>query len=194
MAQYIVYTAEGRKRKTLYGKTRADVTKKLDRPLSDRESGLVFDDKGLTVEEYLDWWLKNSDRDTVRNTTYERYKEIIGLHIAPALGRLELMALTPAHVQGLYRDRLDRGLSAATVQKMHVVLHKALDQPVRWSLVPGNVTDAVKAPRPTPTEIRLLDQKQAKALVEAARGDSFEAHYILAATTGMRQGELLGFK
>jgi integrase len=76
MAQYVVYTAEGRKRKTLLRQTRADVTKKLDRPLSDHESGLVFDDKGLTVEEYLDRWLKNSDRDTVRNTTYERYKEI----------------------------------------------------------------------------------------------------------------------
>lgn len=67
----------------------------------------------------------------MRNTTYERYKEIIGPHRVPALGRLELKALTPAHVQGLYRDRLDMGLSAATVQKMHVVLHKALDQAVR---------------------------------------------------------------
>ncbi len=50
MAQYVVHTAEGRKRKTLYGKTRADVAKKLSTALSDRESGLVFDDKGLTVE------------------------------------------------------------------------------------------------------------------------------------------------
>jgi integrase len=75
-----------------------------------------------------------------------------------------------------------------------ITLKSAVDQAVRWSLVPGNVTDAVKAPRPTPTEIRLLAQKQAKALVEAARGDSFEAHYILTATTGMRQGELLGLK
>jgi integrase len=193
MAQYVVYTAEGRKRKTVYGKTRADVAKKLSRALSDRESGLVFDDKGLTVEEYLDRWLKDSVRDTVRNTTYERYKELIGLHIAPALGR-KLKALTPAHVQGFYRDRLDRNLSAATVQKMHVVLHKALDQAVRWSLVSRNVTDAVKAPRPTPTEIRPLDQKQAKALLEAARGEPFEALYVLAVTTGMRQGELLGLK
>jgi integrase len=194
MAQYVVYTAEGRKRKTVYGKTRADVARKLSRALSDRESGLVFDDKGLTVEEYLDRWLKDSVRDTVRNTTYERYEELIELHIAPALGRLKLKALTPAHVQGFYRDRLDRNLSAATVQKMHVVLHKALDQAVRWSLVPRNVTDAVKAPRPTATERRPLDQKQAKALLEAARGDPFEALYVLAVTTGMRQGELLGLK
>ncbi len=60
--------------------------------------------------------------------------------------------------------------------------------------MPRNVTDAVKAPRPTPGEIRPLDQKQTKALLEAARGDPFEALYVLAVTTGMRQGELLGLK
>jgi integrase len=38
MAQYAVYTAEGRKRKTLYGKTRQEVATKLARALSDREA------------------------------------------------------------------------------------------------------------------------------------------------------------
>jgi hypothetical protein len=34
-AQYTVYTAEGRKRKTIYGKTRAEVGGKLAKALSD---------------------------------------------------------------------------------------------------------------------------------------------------------------
>ena len=63
MAQYAVYTAEGRKRRTIYGKTRAEVAKKLAKALSDREGGLVFDDKGLTVKEYLERWLKDSVRE-----------------------------------------------------------------------------------------------------------------------------------
>jgi integrase len=42
-AQYVVYTAEGRKRKTLYGKTRQEVATKLAKALSDREGGLLFD-------------------------------------------------------------------------------------------------------------------------------------------------------
>jgi len=37
--QYTVYTAEGRKRKTLYGKTRSEVAAKLTKALSDREGG-----------------------------------------------------------------------------------------------------------------------------------------------------------
>jgi hypothetical protein len=51
--QYAVHTAEGRKRKTLYGKTRQEAATKLAKALSDREDGLVFDDGGLTVGKYL---------------------------------------------------------------------------------------------------------------------------------------------
>ena len=69
-------------------------------------------------------------------------------HIKPALGRVKLKSLTPAHVRGLYREKLDSGLSNRTVNYVHVTLHKALKQAVNDGLIPRNVTDAVKAPRP----------------------------------------------
>jgi integrase len=89
---------------------------------------------------------------------------------------------------------LDSELSPATVQKIHVVLHKALSQALKWSLVPRNFTEDVKAPRSVSEEIRPLDKEQAKILLEAAHEDRFEALYVLAVTTGLRQGELLGLK
>lgn len=194
MARYTVQTAEGPKRRTLYGRTRAEVSEKLTKAMADRDTGLVFDAGKLTVGEYLDRWLADSVRDTVRPSTHERHEALIRRHIKPIIGRLKLKALTPAHVQGLYRDRLDNGLSPATVQKIHVVLHKALAQAVRWSLVPRNVTEAVKAPRPAPEEMRPLSQEEARRLLEAAREDRLEALYVLAIHTGMRQGELLALK
>ena len=64
MGQYVVHTADGsRKRRTVYGKTRAEVASKLAKALSQREDGFVFDDGGLTVEKYLGLWLENSVRD-----------------------------------------------------------------------------------------------------------------------------------
>ena len=82
MGQYTVYTAEGRKRRTIYGKTRA----KLAKPLSARDGGLLFDAKNLTLGKYLDSWLKDSVRDTVRLTTYQGYERIVRLHVKPSLG------------------------------------------------------------------------------------------------------------
>ena len=111
IAQYAVYTAEGRKRRTIYGKTRAEVAKKLAKALSDQEGGLVFDDKGLTVKEYLERWLKDSVRGTVKQRTLENYEYAVRLHLVPFLGHLKLKALTPMHVQSLYSSKLDAGLS-----------------------------------------------------------------------------------
>ena len=96
--------------------------------------------------------------------------------------------------QGLYRHKLDSGLSPATVQKIHVVLHKALVQALKWNLIPRNTADAVKAPRPAPEEMRPLSPDEARKLMEAAQGDKLEALYVLAMHTGMRQGELQALK
>jgi integrase len=194
LAQYVVDHSGGRKRKTIYGKTRKEVADKLAKALSDREAGLVFDDEGLTVGGYLDRWLEDSVRDTVRLSTYQGYERIVRLHIKPSLGRLRLKALTPAHVRGLYCERLDSSLAPRMVQLVHVTLHKALEQAVADALIPRNATDAVRPPRPTTKEIRPLDREQARTLLEAAGGERLEALYILALTTGMRQGELLGLK
>ena len=194
MARYTVRTIKGPKRRTVYGRTRAEASAKLAKAMADRDNGLIFDAGSLTVGEYLDRWLSNSVKDTVRERTYERYEEIIRLHIKPALGQLKLKALTPAHVQDFYRDRLDTGLSPATVQKIHVILHKSLSQAVSWSLVPRNVGEAVKAPRPAPKEMQPLSPDEARRLLDTAGGDSLEALYVLAIHTGMRQGELLGLK
>jgi integrase len=125
------------------------VAAKLAKVLSDRIEGIDYDDENMTVGEYLDGWLKSSVRGSVRQSTYDRDANLVTNHLKPALGTVKLKKLSPAHVQGFYRDRLDSGLSASTVHKMHAILHKALARAVVWHMVPRNVTDAVE-PRGRP--------------------------------------------
>ncbi len=195
MARYTVQTATGSKRKALYGKTRSEVAAKLSKALSDREGGLTFDADNVTVGEYLSRWLSDSVRGTVRISTFERHEQIIRAHLTPAFGRTKLKALTPAHVRSLHREKLDAGLAPATVRKIHSTLHKALSQAVADGLIPRNAAD-VKAPRPAPDEMRPLSEAEARTFLDAAReaGDRFEALYVLAITTGLRRGELLGLR
>ncbi len=194
MARYTVQTPTGRKRKTLYGKTRREVDEKLTRAKADRDDGLIFDADNLTVGRYLERWLTDSVRDTVKATTYESYERLIRLHLVPTLGRLKLKNLTTTHVRGLYREKLDHGLSPTSVQRVHALLHKALQQAVNDGLVPRNVTEAVRAPKQSRKEIPTLTREQARAFLEVAKGDRLETLYVLAIHTGLRQGELLGLK
>ncbi len=194
MARYTVHTAKGPKRRTVYGKTRKEAADKLAKVLSDRIEGIDYDDENMTVREYLDRWLKGSVRGSVRQSTYDRDANLVQNHLQPALGGIKLKKLSAAHVQHFYRDRLDSGLSASTVHKMHAILHKALARAVTWHMLPRNVTEAVQSPRPAPKRMRPLSPAEARRLLDTASGDRLEALYILAVTAGMRQGELLALK
>ena len=166
-----------------------DAEKRLGRMREDTDPEVY--DENMTVAAYLDKWLDSS----VRESTFDCYEVICRRHIIPALGRMKLSKLTPVQVQGFYRDKLDSGLASASVHKCHTVLHKALGQAVKWHLIPRNVCDAAKAPRPVPEkEMRTLSPEETRCLLDTVRGDMFEALYVLAITTGMRQGELLGLK
>ncbi len=193
-ARYYVQTANGAKRKVLYGKTRAEARDKLAKALSDRIDGIVYDDENMTLGEYLDVWLKGSVFGSVRQSTYDRDTNLVNNHIKPVLGGLKLKKLNSAQVQSFYRDRLDAGLSDSTVHKMHDILRRGLAQAVKWHLVPRNVAEAAKPPRPAPKEIRALSADEARRLLEAAGEDRLGALYVLAIHTGMRQGELLALR
>jgi len=194
IGQYEVQTPEGKtKRKYVRGKDRKEVASKLAKAIADRDCGLVYDAENMAVGEYLDRWL-DAVRGTVRKRTWQRNEEIVRLHLKPTLGGIKLDKLDALRVQSLYRAKLDSGLSQRTVQIIHTTLHKALKQAVRWLLISRNVTEAVDPPRPSAKEVRPLGVEQVKKLLGAAKGDKVEALYVLAVSTGLRQGELLGLK
>lgn len=166
----------------------------MAKALSERASGIVYDDENITVGEYLDRWLEDVVRGTVRESTFSRDEYLVRNHIKPALERRKLRKLSALDLQRLYRNRVDSGLSGSTVQKIHHVMHKALAQAVRWDLIPRNPADSVTPPTPTLKEMRPLSVPEARRLLEAARGDRLEAFYVLALHIGMRRGELLGLK
>jgi integrase len=191
---YTAQTPDGPKRKYVYGRKYKAVERKLTEAMGDAARGIVVDDKNLTLSKYLDRFLEDVQRGSVRESTYSRDKYLVSNHVRPALGRVKLKNLSAMHLQRLYREKQDAGLSASTVQKIHHVLHKALAQAVRWDLIARNPTDNVKPPTPTPKEMHPLSVQEARRLLDTASGNRLEALYLLAVHTGMRRGELLGLK
>lgn len=186
------FTPDG-KRRYVSAKRKGEAEKALRQAMSDADRGLIFDAGTLTLAEYLDKWLPNI-KGTVRQRTWERYEQIARIHLKPFFGCNKLKDLTPTHVRSLYRQKLDKGSSPRTVQYIHTTLRKALRDAVSDGLIPRNVTDGIKAPKPKKKEINPLDSAQTKMLLSEVRGDRLEALYVLAAHRGLRQGELLGLK
>ncbi len=191
---------------TVHGGKR-EAQRKLAELIHAANEGTYVEPTRVTVAEYLGRWLAHA-RSRVAARTFERYEEIARKHLVPALGGLRLAKLAPMHVQAYYADALahgrrrrkdnhdapDAGLSAQTVKHHHRVLSQALRQAVRWQMLGRNPCDAVQAPRPVRRDMRTLDHAQSAALIKAADGRRAYVPVLLALTTGMRRGEILGLR
>jgi integrase len=188
------FSIEGGKRKTLYAKTYKEAQEKLKKALYEQQQGTLVTAAQQTVAHFLTDWLEHTQKQSVRPRTYERYEEMVRLHILPVLGRHKLQSLSAQHVQAFYAKKLQEGLSAMTVMSLHNLLHKALETAVKWNLVAKNVCNVVSPPRRQRFEVTPLTLEQIQKLLAAVEGHRLEALFKLAIATGMRRGELLGLK
>lgn len=183
----------GGRHKTFYGKTRKEVQEKLKIALHEQQQGTLATGP-QTLKHYLEHWLEEVHKPTIRESSYVKYRILLDKHILPTIGYVQLQKLTPQQIQAFYTCKLKEGLSPGSVGNIHVVLHKALDNALRWNLVARNVSDAVTPPRRTKHEVQILTTEQAQKLLETARGHRLEALLTVALTVGMRRGELFGLK
>ena len=178
------------RRKSFYGPTREAVARKLTAALKARQDGLPLPAERQTVDQFLAGWLE-SVKPSLRPRTHRTYSDLLRLHCLPTLGRISLAKLTPEHLQHLYAERLGAGLKPQSVRHVHAVLHKALRDALRLGLIVRNPADLVSPPRASHVEMRTLNPEEVRRLLDAANEDRLEALYVLALTTGMRQGEIL---
>jgi integrase len=84
------------------------------------------------------------------------------------------------------------GLRLRPVQYTHAVYRKALRDAERWDGIRKNVAAFARPPKQDTTERPVTSYEEADAFLCEIRGDRLEALYLLAFTTGLRRGELLG--
>lgn len=181
------------RRKWLYGKTQQEVARKLAAVRHDRDSGLPISTDRRTVGDYLESWLEMR-KPSLRPSAHENYTWYCRQYIIPSIGQVPLAKLTGEHVQRLLSARLSDGLALSTVRYIHAVLRNALNEAVSLGLIARNAALVVKKPRAPRIEMRCWDPEQARRFLAAARADRLYALYVLALSTGLREGELLGLR
>lgn len=184
---------DGKKRQ-LTRQTEKEAWSALRKALNEVEQGTIVTGPEQTLSEFLNHWLEEIHKPTLRLSSYIKYRKLIDTYIIPELGHLKLQKLSPQLVQAFYRRKEKQGLASKTVNSIHGVLHKALDTAVRWNMLARNVCDVVSPPRIVKREIQPLTMEQAQQLLTVARGDRLEMVLLLALVTGIRRGELLGLK
>ena len=184
-----------RRRKNVYGKTRKEVTTKLREVQQDLAQGLAVFTDDRRLDDFLTTWLDEVVAPSTKPRTLESYASVVRVHLIPSLGHHRLAALKPQHVQALLAEKSATNLSPGTVKYIWRVLRRALNVAVKWGVVTHNVTNQVTPPRQPSKEVQPLSIEEVRRIIDEANGPRrYGAAIILAVTTGMRRGEILGLQ
>ena len=153
---------------------------------------MPIDPTKQTLAEFLTRWLEDTVKSTRAHNTYLSYYYTVK-HIISVLGGVQLAKLQPQQLQALYRIKREEGLTR-TVRLLHAVLHNALGQAVKWGLIPRNIAAVVEAPKVPRKEMKVLTPEEVHRFLNTAQDDPLFALYVLAVTSGLREGELFALK
>jgi integrase len=155
------------------------------------------------VAVYLDRWLSLCEGRALRPATIASYRATIELHMVPVLGSKRLDQVAPAVLNEWYaellRDGRKRGggLSTRTVRYAHSVLRKALGDAVRLGYLASNPAAGADPPSAASARSHVAKTWTPNELgrfLAATTAHPFHEAFFLAATTGLRRGEVLGLR
>jgi len=191
--RWCAYVSMSGRRVYHYGHSQRECLDGLAEQRPESGVGLSPDARRITVAEYLQQWAEMLSH-SVKRTTSRQYACVIRVHIIPALGAMPILKLRPDHIQAFYLGLERSGAGVDTIRVVHNVLSKSFRQAVTWRILPRSPVVGLHVPRRQEREMTALMLDQAHRLLEAMRGYRLEALFVLAITTGMRQGELLGLR
>lgn len=143
--------------------------------------------------DWLHTWVE-SRKGEIREITRIGFEASIRLHIRPALGEIRIDQVTTFQIEQLYKNLMkDKGLSPATIHRMHALLKHSFGLAMRYGFIKTNPMQFVKAPKKDAPRIEALSLEEIRAILAAAKtkGDLAYLRWLLALRLGMRQGECL---
>jgi len=96
--------------RTIHGPMR-EAQAYLTRKLRERDLGRDLEGAKVTINEYLDRWIKVAVKPRVRGKTCQDYEGMLRRDIRPHLGARVLAAMRPLDLQAAYQQMIERGLS-----------------------------------------------------------------------------------
>ena len=172
--------------------TKREAQVECARLVAQQSDGGYIEPAKITVAEFLGRWL-DYKKARLSPLSFERYRDLVRVNIAPTIGGIPLAKLQPIHLTDLYSKLLE-SLSARSVTYVHRILKQALGEAVSWQMLSRNPADVVKPPKVERREMACLDSNGIAALLEASRNTSLYMPILIAVSTGMRRGEIVALR
>ena len=154
----------------------------------------------MKYTQWLNEWLENYIRPSAKVRTYERYSQIVKLHIIPALGDYDIAEISVIALQRFITDLLitgnhktGKGLSANFVNTVISVIQNSLKTAHLIGVAPEYIANKIKRPKTVEKQVdcfTVSEQKKIEHYVLNCKKDKLFG-VVLCLYTGLRIGELL---
>lgn len=181
--------------------TKKEASKAMAEKITEINKGNFIEPSKTTIKEFFERWIEDYARNALKPTTFQTYTTYINTHIIPSLGSIPLQKLQPTHLQRFYSEKLANGrlngsggLSPQTVRYLHAILREAMGHAVKWQFINRNVVELADPPAIRQREISTLEASEITQFLDAAKDDRYYIAFLIAITTGLRRGEVLGLR
>lgn len=183
-----------RKQKTVRGfPTRKAAEKACAEFMTDVQRGDYINSK-ITLRAFVTDFLESNVKHSVAENTYHMQKLLAENHILPHFGEMEMKKITPLHISNFYNEKSKQGLAPSYINNLGIFLNKVFRTAMEWGMINKNVVTAVKKPSAKRAVVKVWDEDQMNKFLRDTQDSPYHVIYLLALTTGMRKGEILGLQ
>lgn len=151
--------------------------------------------KNMSVNDYLDQWIRLYVDSNLRLSTKKNYVNTINKQVRPRIGGYRLSAVTPAVVQEMLNDLQSEGKSMSYITLVRVIMRAAFGYAVRpMGYIKENPVSYAKTPKGSakPRTRRVLSREEVETILERFDGTGFRLPVLIAYHAGLRIGEVYG--
>lgn len=192
-------------RKTIKAKSKREAEKELAKMVTEIEKGQFVEPTKLTFADFVERWIEDYAKRNLAPKTLHRYIQILQSRILPVLGHIKVEQIKPVHLLEFYSNLTEEGirldgkagkLSDTTIQYHHRVLSSIFQSAVQWQVIYNNPCSRVKPPKVKKRQSACYNEQQTADLLRALENEplKYKVIVILALSTGLRRGELMGLE
>lgn len=128
------------KRKSFYGRTKAEVKTKYKKYLEEIENGFV-EPKDIALNDYIEYWLKTYKQKTIEPSSYDKLERVYLYQIKPDIGKKKIGKVTTKDIQDLIDERAKptkkdtKALAKSGLKKIYSLLNSCLNQAVKEGVI-----------------------------------------------------------
>lgn len=157
-----------------------------------------------TFDDFADSWLASRQRDALAPSTRAQYERNLRRHVRPHLGGERIQRIDTPRIERLYDELHQAGVGHGALQSIHTLLKQVFRAAAKQKIIERNpmaLVDRPKAPSITADDEdddfardHVWTPAELRTFLALAQGSDLYPLLRLAATTGMRRGELCGLR